>query len=348
MPTPDTALLAQMQALRAKKPKPDQRMDKMGEILRTLDEGSAESLQSLGRWATHPLDSLDETVQSTLQFVKEPKATISALREHLRSPENRTRMAGSMLVPDPSKLIKILRTGKLPSAARSHIIVPETLATKSEKIDLEAAKRGAPTKETGWFKGPAEMYWKERKPVHWELEDEAGIWFDDPDMAARLLRGKHGKVPEVEKRFLGLDTGGQYDPIPGDPRIAVNSLHWNRETPFRQQLILNHELQHGVADAGDVPHPFVGASYQGDMRDYFSNPGEVIARVASMRDNMSPAFRENVPFMTNYINALRRNQTVPEHHLMQESPSMLRTVLAQDPNTPQGIPPEIQKLLEGR
>lgn len=328
MPTTDTALLAQIQALRSKPPKPDQKYDKMGQILREVDEGTGQGLRSLTRLVTHPLESLDEMVESTKQFVREPRQTVKAIKQSLSTPEGQHNFIGQMLVPDPSRLIKALRgTKALPKA---DIVVPETLALPSERVALEKTKRwGMPDYETGWFEGPDKLYRKEIGPVQFDLSKipEPGEWFrddffDHPDLLERLQsKGMFQEVPGFQMDELGKDSllGRKFGAMFGgeDNEIIIGERFRTMPEKLQKEL-LSHELQHAVQLAGYLKPGFRGSSpgHGVSMRRYLQNPGEIEARAAAARDYLlDPRYREIVPFDWNtrkMAERLRHGMNKPE------------------------------------
>jgi hypothetical protein len=316
MPTPDTFLRAQADALRMRhKPRLDPRKAK---LFQQLDEGAGETLRAY----TRPSELLRETVLSAKQLATQPVQSAKALVAALRDPESRNKMIGSMVVPDPLKLAKVLRAGKLPSGVKADIVVPETLALPEEAIELALAKRGAPDHETGWFQGPDGLFRKELQPARWSADEKQNLSYEHPDLDRRFELGGHGEPPQVKvdwDRNMGPKTPAMYRPRENDinidpnrapvPRTGGEMFVGTNGVPISVDLhnklgyeMLTHELQHAIQSAAMLKDPHLGDAFKRgtSFRRYLQNPGEIEARAAGARDHLlDPRYRELVPFNWN-------------------------------------------------
>lgn len=299
MPLLDTMQQAQIAALRSRPSRPmtkalQEKAEGVSRTLSQLEQGIYDVPRGYREMATHPLESLTGMAES----VRHPIQTAKLFKSALQNEESRNRMIGSMLVPDPLKLIKGLRARKALNPTVSNIVVPETLALPEERTAIELAKRGAPDYETGWFKGPDGLLRKELQPVEWDLKS---LEWGHPDLEKRLTEhGAHMSPPIVQS---GMRTDQVVKGVVAayDPHENTISLGHTVEklAPEHQKELLTHELQHAIQTSGLLGPGFTGSSPGRGvtMRKYLLNPGEIEARAAGARDYLlDPRYRELVPF----------------------------------------------------
>jgi hypothetical protein len=323
MPTPDTAMLAMANALRAPEPKRSRKEKEMRRLYHEVNQGTADTL----RGYTRPSELLRETASSLKQLATHPIDSGKAIIQALRDPKARNAMIGSMVVPDPLQFAKILKGAKGLPTVKSDIVVPETLALPEEWLELELAKRGAPDHETGWFKGHDNLLRKELEPIKFDLSKipARGELFDDefwshPTLRRRLAEKGHfgNEMPWVRMYDVDdLDFVAQY--APDNNQIDIGKMAKFRERPFKENAeLLTHEFQHAIQAAGNVGTTGMGASPGGrtSFRRYLLNPGEVEARAAGARDYLlDPRYRDIVPFDWNtkkMVERLKWGGTTPK------------------------------------
>lgn len=167
-------------------------------------------------------------------------------------------------------------------------------------------------RETGWWYDPESRQWmteiddsRSMPDFQYMEEAEMNKMFGDPDqtlsLADVLRHPELEKLPEgqsfmtklgvvrdptmgAKRGMYSYDTDSIYF---GDP-IEPASMGDIRDTMY-------HEVQHAIAGReGFKPGSNVKAS--GSYEKYLKDPGEMLARVAALRRNMTPEARRKFPF----------------------------------------------------
>lgn len=327
MPTPDTFLLAKADALRRLPTQVSQDLQAAEvEYGQRMGRGVVDTLRSY----LHPIQYLKDSYEGAKQFIKHPVDSTKAIASALKQPE----VQGSMIVPDPLKLIKALKGTKALHGPTSNIIVPEALALPEELDDLYAAKKfGIPESEVGWFKGPKGIYFKEEVPITLKAGEEAKIrltpegrdWgsdrqpdelieWDHPnlDRRAREQGLTFDAMPEVYASNIPDELMGVY--YPGIHKVFVNRYKMDKSGVRKLNEVVTHELGHGIQEIAGLPPALRGTSPGQGVSTfrYLTQPGEASAQVAALRDLAPAAYRRMISYMDDYNAYIARIQRLKD------------------------------------
>lgn len=281
----------------------DKAEDPLASVIIGINRAGANTLNS----ALHPV----ETGKAILQALRSPKSAASSVAAQMKADwkEDPIRTLTENLMPMPS-----------PGGKLRKIVVPEKLALPHELDALRRAKasdkrypldkvdrqEGHQKDYEGWYPGEDGVFRKDIgevdvNPAAFASRGKSQFELIDilrhPDLAQRLL-GTGRDLPKFIRKSKGERTGSYWDGKimgqpwgDGRPEVKVGEV-----TPENFKDLFNHEVQHAVQDYGDLTDPYRGASHADGQSAYWSNPGEVEARVAALRSQMTPAERAKISF----------------------------------------------------
>jgi hypothetical protein len=281
----------------------DEAQDPLASVIIGINRAGANTLNS----ALHPVDTGKAILQALRSPKKAAKAVASQIKADFKEDPIRTLTENFFPMPSPA--------GKL-----RKIVVPEKLALPHELEALRRAKDNKinfPTDRVerqeafqknyeGWYPGEDGTFRKDIgevdiNPAAFASKGKSQFELVDilrhPDLAQRLLQTGR-PLPKFVRKPKHDRSGAYWDGKimgqtwgDGRPEVKVGET-----TPERFRDLFNHEVQHAAQDYGDLNDPYRGAGQAEGLERYWSNPGEVEARVAALRSEMTPAERKLISF----------------------------------------------------
>ncbi len=293
----------------------DEAQDALASVIIGINRAGANTLNS----ALHPVETGKAILQALRSPKKAAKAVVSSLREDWKEDPIRTLTENLFPMPSPG-------VGKL-----RKIVVPEKLALPHELEALRQAKDNKinfPTDRVerqeafqknydGWYPGEDGNFRKDIgevdvNPAAFASRGKSQFELIDilrhPDLAQRLLQTGR-ELPKFIRKGKHDRSGSYWDgKLMGQPwGDARPEVRVGETTPERFKDLFNHEVQHAAQDYGDLNDPYRGAGHAEGLERYWSNPGEVEARVAALRSEMTPAEKKLISFPA--MVALEKNIT---------------------------------------
>ena len=280
---------------------------------------------------------MGNAITGTVDSAMHPKTTLEAILEALRSPKKTATAVAKQLKTDwkedPTRtLVENLLPMPGPNSLKPRkIVVPEKLALKHELEALRQAKDNKinfPTDRVerqeafqknyeGWYPGEDGVFRKDIgevdvNPAAFNSKGKSQFELVDilrhPDLAQRLLQTGR-PLPKFIRKGKNDTSGSYWDgKIMGQPwGDSRPEVKVGETTPERFRDLFNHEVQHAAQDYGDLNDPYRGAGHAEGLEKYWGNPGEIEARVAALRSEMTPAEKKLISFPA--MVALEKNIT---------------------------------------